>query len=86
MAVLFARGLRELPQVQDWIVAYPGTTPLPEVAPVGIPAWLAWTHFLNAFFIVLIIKSGWAVRTVEASRRRSGRASCSCAPARSRSA
>jgi thiosulfate reductase cytochrome b subunit len=65
MAVLFARGLRELPQVQDWIVTYPGTTPLPEVAPVGIPAWLAWTHFLNAFFIVLIIKSGWAVRTVK---------------------
>ena len=65
MAVLFARGLRELPQVQDWIVAYPGTTPLPEVAPVGIPAWLAWTHFLNAFFIVLIIKSGWMVRTVK---------------------
>jgi thiosulfate reductase cytochrome b subunit len=65
MAVLFARGLRELPQVQEWIVAYPGTTPLPEVAPVGIPAWLAWTHFLNAFFIVLIIKSGWAVRTVQ---------------------
>jgi len=65
MAVLFARGLRELPVVQDWLVAYPGTTPLPEVAPVGIPAWLAWTHFLNAFFLVLIVKSGWAVRTVQ---------------------
>ncbi len=65
MAVLFARGLRELPQVQDWIATYPGTTPLPESAPVGIPAWLSWTHFLNAFFIVLIIKSGWAVRTVK---------------------
>ena len=65
MAVLFARGLRDLPQVQDWIIAYPGTTPLPEIAPVGIPAWLSWTHFLNAFFIVLIIKSGWAVRTVK---------------------
>jgi thiosulfate reductase cytochrome b subunit len=65
MAVLFARGLRELPQVQDWLVTFPGTTPLPEVAPVGIPAWLAWTHFLNAFFLVLIIKSGWAVRTVQ---------------------
>lgn len=65
MAVLFARGLRELPQVQDFITTYPGTTPLPESAPVGIPVWLSWTHFLNAFFIVLIIKSGWAVRTVK---------------------
>jgi hypothetical protein len=30
---------------------------------VGFPAWLAWQHFLNAFFLLLIIRTGWQVRT-----------------------
>jgi thiosulfate reductase cytochrome b subunit len=49
--------------MQDFLTTYPGETPLPEGAPVGLPAWLGWQHFLNAFFIVLIIKTGWQVRT-----------------------
>ncbi|WP_414004229.1 cytochrome b/b6 domain-containing protein [Pseudarthrobacter sp. IC2-21] len=62
--VLVARLVRDFPAVQDFLRTYPGETPLPAGSPVGIPAWLNWQHFLNAFFLVLIIKSGWRVRTV----------------------
>lgn len=64
VAVSFAaQWLRTLASVQDFLTTYPGTVELPPGAPVGIPAWLGWQHFLNAFFIVLIIRSGWLVRT-----------------------
>ncbi|MEZ2389100.1 cytochrome b/b6 domain-containing protein [bacterium RCC_150] len=61
--VLIARWMRTLPAVQDFLTTYPGQVGLPETAPVGLPAWLGWQHFLNAFFILLIIRSGWLVRT-----------------------
>jgi thiosulfate reductase cytochrome b subunit len=61
--VLAARWLRELPDVRSFITTYPGASELPEGAPVGLPAWLGWQHFLNAFFLLLIIRSGWLVRT-----------------------
>src|SRR5690606_7302824 len=41
----------------------PGTVETPG-APVGIPAWLGWQHFLNGLFLLLIVKAGWEVRTV----------------------
>jgi thiosulfate reductase cytochrome b subunit len=62
-AVLGARWFVSLDFMQDFLATYPGETHLPEGAPVGLPAWLGWQHFLNAFFIVLIIKTGWQVRT-----------------------
>ncbi|TFC80563.1 hypothetical protein E3O45_02135 [Cryobacterium sp. TMS1-20-1] len=49
--------------MRDFILSYPGETPLPDSAPSGLPVWLTWQHFLNGFFIVLIIRSGWRVRT-----------------------
>jgi thiosulfate reductase cytochrome b subunit len=61
--VLAARGLRGLPAVQSFLTDYPGESELPHGAPVGFPAWLAWQHFLNAFFMLLIIRTGWLVRT-----------------------
>ena len=61
--VLIAKGIRQLPAVQSFMTDYPGQSELPEVAPVGFPTWLSWQHFLNFFFIVLIIRSGWQVRT-----------------------
>ena len=61
--VLVAKWARGLQPVQEFLVTYPGHSELPEGAPVGLPAWLGWQHFLNAFFIVLIIRSGWQVRT-----------------------
>ncbi len=61
--VLAAQGLRTLPAVDDFITRFPGETPLPAGTPVGFSAWLGWQHFLNAFFLVLIVRSGWLVRT-----------------------
>ncbi|HEV7167581.1 MAG TPA: hypothetical protein VGN49_06380 [Micrococcaceae bacterium] len=61
--VLLAKWLRTLPAIASFITAYPGHAELPAGAPVGLPAWLGWQHFLNMFFLVLIIRSGWMVRT-----------------------
>jgi thiosulfate reductase cytochrome b subunit len=63
LLVLLAKWLRTMPGVQDFLAAYPGTSELPESAPVGLPAWLGWQHFLNFFFLVLIIRTGLQVRT-----------------------
>lgn len=61
--VLAARGIRSMPDVAAFVASYPGTTTLPSSAPVGIPAWLAWQHGLNAFFLFFIVRTGWAMRT-----------------------
>ncbi|HWM34135.1 MAG: cytochrome b/b6 domain-containing protein [Actinomycetota bacterium] len=62
MAVLFARALFEIPATASFFVTYPGdSTPWPD-APVGFPAWLGWTHFLNGFFLLFIVRSGLLVR------------------------
>lgn len=63
VVVLIAQWLRTLPAVHDFLATYPGQVELPATAPVGLPAWLGWQHFLSAFFLVLIIRSGWLVRT-----------------------
>ncbi|MFC8304430.1 cytochrome b/b6 domain-containing protein [Specibacter sp. NPDC057265] len=63
--VLAARSLVGLAAVQSFLTTYPGASELPEGAPVGLPAWLGWQHFLNSFFILLIIRSGWQVRTTK---------------------
>lgn len=61
--VLVARGLLSTPWGVDFLAAFPGEYELPAGAPVGIPAWLGWQHFFNAFLIVLIIRSGLRVRS-----------------------
>lgn len=63
VVVLGARWFVSLDFMRDFLTTYPGETQLPAGAPVGLPAWLGWQHFLNAFFILLIIKTGWQVRT-----------------------
>ena len=63
LAVLAARGIRALPAGQDFIEQFPGESELPAGAPVGIPAWLAWQHGLNLFFMVMILRFGWIQRT-----------------------
>ena len=65
LVVLAAMGIRSLPAVQSFMTDYPGASELPADAPVGFPAWLAWQHGLNAFFILFIIRSGWQVRTTK---------------------
>ena len=61
-AVLAARGLRTLPAVESFIETYPGHRELPAGAPVGIPAWLGWQHFLNAFLLVMLVRTGLIIR------------------------
>lgn len=63
LVVLLAKWATSLDAVKGFIAEYPGHSDLPEGSPVGFPAWLAWQHFLNGFFLLLIIRSGWQVRT-----------------------
>ena len=63
IVVQLTRWFLGLDVMQDFLASYPGETPLPEGAPVGLPAWLGWQHFFNVFLIVLIIRSGLQVRT-----------------------
>ena len=61
--ILIAQWLRTLPQTAEFLSVYPGTTELPAGAPIGLPAWLGWQHFLNMFFILFVIRTGWIIRT-----------------------
>jgi len=63
IVVQLTRWFLGLDFMQDFLASYPGETPLPEGAPVGLPGWLGWQHFFNVFLIVLIIRSGLQVRT-----------------------
>jgi thiosulfate reductase cytochrome b subunit len=61
--ILLARWLMTIPGVQGFVAEFPGSGPVATDTPEGLPAWLNWQHFLNAFFMVLIIRTGWQVRT-----------------------
>lgn len=61
--VLAARWLRTVEPIADFIATYSGHTDLPENAPTGFPAWLSWQHFLNFFFTVLIVRTGFGLRS-----------------------
>ena len=63
--VLLAQWLRAMPAVQAFEVQYPGEMPTALPAPEGIPAWLAWQHYLNALFLVLIARSALTLRSKE---------------------
>jgi thiosulfate reductase cytochrome b subunit len=63
IVVLLAKWFLSLDAGKEFLASYPGHSELPEGSPVGFPAWLAWQHFLNGFFLLLIIRSGWQVRT-----------------------
>lgn len=56
-AVAVAQGLRNMPAVQRFIERYPGTVVSPGSEP-GLPWWLDAQHFLNAFFMIFIIRAG----------------------------
>lgn len=60
--VLGAQWLRAVPSVVEFVEKYPGQPEIRAGVPVGIPAWLAWQHFFNVFFLILIVKSGLAIR------------------------
>jgi thiosulfate reductase cytochrome b subunit len=54
---------RSQPEVQEFIVRYPGTIPPPANAPTGIPVWLNVSHFLNMLFLMLIIRTALSIRS-----------------------
>ncbi|GAA2103344.1 MULTISPECIES: cytochrome b/b6 domain-containing protein [Brevibacterium] len=56
--------LRTLEPVEAFIRKYPGQSEANAVE-TGLPAWLGWQHFLNAFFMLLIIRTGILVRTTQ---------------------
>ena len=60
--ILAARGITTLPGVPEFLERYPGEYHLPDFVDPGFPGWVRWTHFLNIFFMVLIIRSGLQVR------------------------
>ncbi len=53
---LIATWLRSTVGVQTFIADFPGT--VATATPQGFPAWIGWQHFLNAFFLVPIARSG----------------------------
>lgn len=61
--VVAARILREQPAVRDFVDAYDGIAPTPADAPIGIPLWLAIVHGLNIVLMVLVVRTGWIIRT-----------------------
>ncbi|MDF9752353.1 cytochrome b/b6 domain-containing protein [Arthrobacter sp. ES3-54] len=61
--VLAARGVTTLPGVPEFLERYPGVYQLPDTAEPGFPWWAQWAHFFNIFLMVLIIRSGYQVRT-----------------------
>ncbi|WP_394684858.1 cytochrome b/b6 domain-containing protein [uncultured Microbacterium sp.] len=62
IAVLIARFVFAIGPGREFLAAFPGEYHLPESAPVGLPVWLNWSHFLNSLFLLLIIRTGWQVR------------------------
>lgn len=63
--VLVAQWLRTLDPVAEFLVTYDGTPTHPEGVEAGIPGWVGWQHFLNFFIMVMVIRSGWLIRTQE---------------------
>jgi methionine sulfoxide reductase catalytic subunit len=56
-AVAVAKGLRAMPDVQQFILRRPGTGFATRFA-TAMPVWLRVQHFLNLFFLIFIIRAG----------------------------
>lgn len=57
IAVAAAQQLRTLPAVQEFILRYPGDAAAFPVTS-GFPLWLRMQHYLNAFFMLFMIRAG----------------------------
>ncbi|MCL2516243.1 MAG: cytochrome b/b6 domain-containing protein [Microbacteriaceae bacterium] len=62
VVVLLSRWLIGLPAVAHFVHTYSGAATRQPTATPGLPIWLEATHYLNALFMLLIIRSGLAVR------------------------
>lgn len=61
--VFATRALLATDPLEAFVDRFPGGAPILASTPEGIPAFVSWTHFLNAFFLVLIIRTGIRTRT-----------------------
>jgi len=61
--VIAAQIFRSSAAGQSFLETYPGFVAPVAGTPEGFPAWLGWQHFLNAFFLLLIIRTGWIIRS-----------------------
>jgi thiosulfate reductase cytochrome b subunit len=61
--VLGARAVRFSDVGVGFLAAFPGSSAPAQGTPVGFPAWLSWQHFFNSLLILLIVRTGWTVRT-----------------------
>ena len=61
--VLGSQALLTTDVMKDFLRAYPGEYALPSGTEPGFPAWVQWQHYFTAFLMVLIIRTGWQVRT-----------------------
>ncbi len=59
VAVAAAKGLRNMPSVERFIVRYPGTIQSASGRTnAGLPVWVGVQHFFNLFLLIFIIRSG----------------------------
>lgn len=61
--VFVVKGLLSTDALTAFLARYPGDAPRLASTPEGIPAFVSWTHFLNAFFLVLIVRTAFRVRS-----------------------
>ena len=61
--VLGARAFTASDAGVAFLTSFPGASAPAAGTPVGFPAWLSWQHFFNSLLILLIVRTGWAVRT-----------------------
>lgn len=62
VSVAAAKGLRNIPAVEDFIRTHPGTIITARArAHPGFPWWLNTQHFLNLFLMTFMIRSGWQI-------------------------
>lgn len=62
LLVLASRGIAESSWGIEFFDRYPGYTAREPAEGSGFPAWLRWNHFLNFFFLALIVRTGLAIR------------------------
>jgi thiosulfate reductase cytochrome b subunit len=58
LIVVVARLIRFSAAGEAFVADYSGTAPLPAGTPIGLPAWAAWQHGLNAVFLLFTVRSG----------------------------
>jgi thiosulfate reductase cytochrome b subunit len=62
VVVLVCRWFTHLDPIASWIEDYPGEYEPAHKPAEGFPIWARWQHYLNFFFMALILQSGLRVR------------------------